>query len=253
MPVARVVTYRDPLARNRDLDLLVPLVGGNRIENAGFTTRRPQKAHLSPSGQILTRGSRFAVRDQRVEVRDLQVQLSRPTQLQGAGPVVPRSLTCSMLDDLATHRGQEARRHHRGHVGRCKRRPVLNSALYLRCASKRRKSHYNQRSRRRPALKTGLSVGRRSLARKGGVSGENAIGLSVETLERPWRHVNFLLSNKTTQEEIVYEELLETARCDICGEPLGGEPRAEVYRPDESDEDVYLIHQSCLTDDYEVA
>jgi hypothetical protein len=123
MSVARVVRDRDPLARNRDLDLLVPLVGGKRIENPGFTTRRPQKVHLSPSGQIFTRGSRFGVRAPEDRgsrrARDPQMHLSRLTQSQGGGPVLPRSFTNRQQDDLAAHLGQEARRHRVGRVRRC--------------------------------------------------------------------------------------------------------------------------------------
>jgi hypothetical protein len=47
-------------------------------------------------------------------------------------------------------------------------------------------------------------------------------------------------------------------RCDLCGEPLDGEPRAEVYLVQPNGEldlegPVHVIHQSCMTDEYEVA
>jgi hypothetical protein len=45
--------------------------------------------------------------------------------------------------------------------------------------------------------------------------------------------------------------------CDRCGEPLDNEPKAEVYLPAESAPDVeapvYVIHQSCMTDEFAIA
>lgn len=45
--------------------------------------------------------------------------------------------------------------------------------------------------------------------------------------------------------------------CDRCGEPLDDDPKAEVYLPDASDlavaAPVYVIHQSCMTDEFAIA
>lgn len=206
MPVARVVRDRDPLARNRDLDLLVPLVGGKRIENPGFTTRRPQKVHLSPSGQIFTRGSRFGVRAPggrgSPSPLDPQLHLSRPTQSRGVGLVVSRSLTNLQHDDLAAHLGHEARRHHVGHVGRCRAGSPASASAGATRSRKTTQKPLQGALPEATALRNPGLANRRSLARKGGASGENASRFGVRPLERPCKDVQLMLAIPTTPEEI---------------------------------------------------
>lgn len=50
---------------------------------------------------------------------------------------------------------------------------------------------------------------------------------------------------------MIDDSLIVVPRCDVCHEPLGDKPKAEVFMPDEvldkgQEHTVLLIHQSCF-------
>jgi hypothetical protein len=88
------------------------------------------------------------------------------------------------------------RRSPHGHTGRSNADPTFNPTVYLRYAKRRRKSDYNQHSRRQPALRNGGYTKRGSLHENSWYLRSFCTRLAVQPLENRCTQVKLVLSER---------------------------------------------------------